>query len=242
VQFDKLWFLQKHHAVKLVASAESPEALLPTMIQPILHILKESGCPWVTPGGMSPSEQQQRLFYLLKADASNYKIPQQFVDRHKYTFNAPSAETLRLAQSPVMELGHVKHRSTVHAAVDNVVPNATLVDIVERVSELLPSEDSPLSIEDRFKKLSAGFLKLVVDISRENAAAAGLPNDVETFAELKKSWAAVLHRYLRWALVADLPGPDSLKVMIVLGREESLRRLKLAGEVALEAQAKTLKR
>ena len=40
--------------------------------------------------------------------------------------------------------------------------------------------------------------------------------------------------YLRWALVCSRPGPDTTEAMRILGKEETLVRLKFAGEVADE--------
>lgn len=206
------------------------------MIQPIVEILKDKGSSWVGPGGIKPAEQPLRLLRILKADALSYKNAKDFVERHQYTFDPPSAEDLRSANSSIVMLGHLNHLSSLPTEIEIEIPNATVVETVKRFSAVLPPENSLVSTDDQGKRLRADFLDIVEDRVRENLVSINALDDEELSATLKKSWAAVLHKYLRWALVADSPGPDSINLMAALGRKETLRRLDLAGKVAI-AQA-----
>lgn len=205
------------------------------MIQPVMDVLDSS---WFASKRMQPAEQQQRIFDLLQIDATNFKTPRDFVERHAFTFNTPSAEDLRAVRPSVVELGHIKHHPAVDSSVAPEIPNGTVVDTVQHLLETLPDDKTSLPVLERYIAFAKSFSELAVDVTNETAAAANLSDDAEILLTLRRSWTAALHRYLRWALVAGRPGPDCLALMNVLGREESARRLELAGEVARDIQSK----
>lgn len=51
-----------------------------------------------------------------------------------------------------------------------------------------------------------------------------------------KKFKKELYHYLRWALSAGAPGPGIPETMIILGREETVRRLAEARELTREAE------
>lgn len=51
---------------------------------------------------------------------------------------------------------------------------------------------------------------------------------------IRKSWTKLVHGYIRWAIAGGQSGPDGADIMAILGREESLRRLKVAREIMEE--------
>lgn len=98
---------------------------------------------------------------------------------------------------------------------------------------MLTQEGASLSTDEKSKRLRAHFSDVVQNTVSENLREIILSDNEELFVALKKSWAALLHKYIRWALVADTPGPDSASLMTALGPMETLRRLDLAEKVAL---------
>jgi hypothetical protein len=50
-----------------------------------------------------------------------------------------------------------------------------------------------------------------------------------------KQWSALIHKYIRWALMAGMPGPNGAETMSILGREETVGRFERARKVFLKA-------
>lgn len=231
VQFDKLWFLQKKHAAELVSSAPTPEALVPSMIQPIIDILKETRSPLVAPDGTSLAHLQRLIFCLLKGDARNYKNAQDFVERHKKTFHAPSAVELQAADPAIADLGIIEHRPAAQAL---GVPSVSILEIDKIVKRILDSTPSHVedSVESQFVQLRTKFVELASKLAELSLSKIRSSNNKADLDTLKKSWISILHRYMRWALVASMPGPDALYVLLALSKEESSKRLNLAASLA----------
>ena len=112
------------------------------------------------------------------------------------------------------------------------VVNSSIVKVVQQVSATL-TQDSTLSTDEKCKRLRAHFSDVVQNTASQSLGEINASDNEELFVALKKSWAALLHKYIRWALVADTPGPDSASLMAALGPMETLRRLDLAEKVAL---------
>lgn len=231
VSFDKLWFLQRQHAQRIITSAKTPDDVQ-SIIQPILAALKQSCSTWVTPDSGRVTDQQDRLLQILKSDAPNYKNASDFVERHKYTFDGPSSEDLIDVKSPITILGHLCHSSNLPEEIKPEVPNSNIVKVVQRVSAIL-TQDSLLSMDEKCKTLRSHFSNVVQDTAEQGLREINVVHNEELIVGLKKSWAALLHKYIRWALVADTPGPDSASLMTALGPMETLRRFDLAEKVAL---------
>ncbi|ELR02315.1 Glutamate--tRNA ligase mitochondrial [Pseudogymnoascus destructans] len=232
VSFDKLWFLQRQHAQRIITSAKTPDDVQ-SIIQPILAALKQKCSSCSIPESSTPADQQDRLLQILKSDAPNYKNASDFVERHKYTFDGPSAEALISIKSPITVIGHLCHLSNLPEEIKPEVVNSSIVKVVQQVSTMLTQEDPLLSTDEKGKRLRAHFSDVVQNTVSQNLREINVSDNEELFVALKKSWAALLHQYIRWALVADTPGPDSASLMTALGPMETLRRFDLAEKVAL---------
>lgn len=231
MSFDKLWFLQRQHAQRIITSAKTPDDVQ-SIIQPILTALKQSCSTWVTPDSCTLTDQRDRLLQILKSDAPNYKNASDFVERHKYTFDGPSAEDLIAVKSPITVLGHLCHSANLPEGIKPEVLNSSIVKVVQRVSAIL-TQDSLLSTDEKCKTLRSHFSNVVQDTAAQDLRESNVVDNEELIVALKKSWAALLHKYIRWALVADTPGPDSASLMTALGPVETLRRFDLAEKVGL---------
>lgn len=95
------------------------------------------------------------------------------------------------------------------------------------------TQDPLLSTDEKSKRLRVHFSDVAQNTAAQDLKEIGVVDNEELLAALKKSWAALLHKYIRWALVADTPGPESASLMIALGPKETLRRFDLAEKVAL---------
>ncbi|KFY66916.1 hypothetical protein V496_01854 [Pseudogymnoascus sp. VKM F-4515 (FW-2607)] len=231
VSFDKLWFLQRQHARRIITSAKTADDVQ-SIIQPILAALKERCSSWVTSESGTLADQEDRLLQVLKSDAPNYENASDFVERHKYTFDGPSAEDLLAVKSPITVLGHLCHLSHLPGEIKPEVVNSSIITVVQQISAILTQEPS-LSTDERRERLRAHFSNVVQSTAVKNLGEINIVDNDELIVVLKKSWAALLHKYVRWALVADRPGPDSASLMAALGPMETLRRFDLAEKVAL---------
>lgn len=194
--------------------------------------LKERCSSWVTSENGTLADQEDRLLQVLKSDAPNYENASDFVERHKYTFDGPSAEDLLAVKSPITVLGHLCHLSNLPGEIKPEVVNSSIITVVQQISAILTQEPS-LSTDERRERLRAHFSNVVQSTAVQNLDEINIVDNDELIVVLKKSWAALLHKYVRWALVADRPGPDSASLMAALGPMETLRRFDLAEKVAL---------
>lgn len=233
VEFAKLWFLQRKHAIEVISRATSPKDLERDMILPLIESIKMRKPDLVA--SSNPDKLKEVLFRLLKADSRNWTNAGEFYARHWKTLDTPSRDDLIEVDTPIVRLGHLSHRPSIHALISPTVPNTSLIAIAHNIPALLDAVDSSKPIEDQFKQLSAEFVDMMQPIVEAKIAEESKPLTEEDKESVRKSWVAIVHKYLKWAVVADAPGPDALKLMLVLGKEESVKRLKLAEEVALEA-------
>lgn len=231
VQFDKLWFLQRKHAIEVITKAISSADLERDMIAPLLAILQSKKSPITT--NYTPEEAKELVYRLLKLDMRNWTNAQEFVERHTKTFSAPTAEELTAADSSIVKAGHLEHRATVPASVPPTVRNSEVVSIAQQLPALL-GKHADKSVDEQFKLLNVDFMELMTPCVEKQVADLGEVLEEKDKEDLKKSWVAMVHKYLKWAIVVDVPGPDALKLMLVLGTAESMRRLELAEKMAIE--------
>ncbi|KAF4633823.1 hypothetical protein G7Y89_g4291 [Cudoniella acicularis] len=168
----------------------------------------------------SPEKKSRNVEQLLKADAQNYTTPTEFIDRNIYFFSAPTKEILK-ENKPALKL----HK---------VPPSVkTTVDVAVFREALKGFEDMGLKVWNE-----PAFIKTLTTSTYVKFAQRGITDDEDPDwmirAKSEKSWCALIHSFLRWALVAGMPGPDSSFTMCLLGREETLKRLELAIEILQE--------
>ena len=201
------------------------------MINPLIEVLKTMQSPL-----LAEADEQlvtEVLFRLLKADMRNWTNAQDFAERHVGTLQAPKEETLCAVDSSIVKSGCLEHREAVQAIVPPTVPNKDVIEIVKQVPALL-NNHADLPVDDQFKKLNADFMGVLAPVVEKQIAGLETPLEEKDAQSLSKSWVSLVHKYLKWAIVADTPGPDALKLMLVLGPDESNRRLERAEKIALE--------
>jgi glutamyl-tRNA synthetase len=223
VAFEKLWYLQRAHAERYVASIKEGNARKASlMTEPIMEELKRRNLIDGTGLLMTRHKADAYVINLLQANARVYTNALAFIDRNTYFFQTPDRSAL-LSSRPSLSLSEVPGGVTL----------PTAQDLREALSilELIQSQD-----------WTAGTIRTCINSIINTCASDGLTDalndqfDVDTLRNvLKKSWSKLVHAYIRWAITASMPGPDSAVSMEILGRKETLARFEtLAGLLASE--------
>ena len=228
----KLWYLQKQHAVRYASlpPEENPlHNLNELAVKPIQSLLEHNSV--YHSGRLSFYQsipEHSRFDYvhdILWADAKKYTSPDEFVERNIYFFSTPTSEAL-VQSIPAFKLHNVP-------ALAFQPPTSAFCLLFATFSEI-PHEN-----------WTTPELKSWISSITEQASSRSFPelahqnkqwNQEEhrtATIQWSKAWNKLIHQYLRWALMAAMPGPDGAESMRILGRDESLKRLNLAEELIL---------
>ncbi|RFU34964.1 hypothetical protein B7463_g1404, partial [Scytalidium lignicola] len=215
VSFEKLWYLQKMHAQRYATEAQEGKPLDPShdlkelVVKPILRLFDKdpdlkTQKLWLEKNFSERCAREQYVHSVLLGDVHNYKTPSDFISRNKYFFSAPDSDTL-------------------------------IASIPEHASDTLALDSRQSNMKHIYTNLSkidesdweASKLKSVISDIIQN----GFPKDSaestlkKTEEAYNKAWMILVHKYLRWALLGGMPGPDTVTILKVLGRDETLARL-----------------
>jgi glutamyl-tRNA synthetase len=231
VSLEKLWFLQKRHAARY-ASFQPPKPSNPShdleelAVKPLLNALSHQALQdperfsfyRTIPEGDARFEFVRSIVW---ADAQNYTSPEDFISREAYFF-ASLTPSILASNRYRLVLHHLP------LEINRTVPESTFLPLVQTIYDISEQKWSKTELKARItsivEKGSAGTL----DEMRKESA---LLDEMELEFTVKKSWVKLVHGYIRWAMVARMPGPDGAETMRILGRSESLRRLDAAREV-----------
>ncbi|KAE8145370.1 Glutamyl-tRNA synthetase [Aspergillus avenaceus] len=212
VAFEKLWFLQKAHAQRFAAT-NSPE--FDDMVTKLSKTVQET----------YPEEQYKSILQsrnlaeyippLLKADAKSFTTAPEFLTRNSTFFTTTLSRPAYAPKDPKSNVPITSlHTATAaltlvpesHWTIPTHKQNITSYD---GASALLPE---PLSPTDGKEVQEEGEARITAD----------------------KTFKKELYHYLRWALSGSAPGPGIPETMVILGRDESLRRLKEARQLTMD--------
>jgi glutamyl-tRNA synthetase len=86
------------------------------------------------------------------------------------------------------------------------------------------------------------MVSMGIEITMKNSeGGVGTGEEMEALKlKVEKSWAGLIYQYLRWALVATKPGPESQVTMELLGKKETSRRLSAAEEVLKQVESESI--
>lgn len=245
VTFEKLWFLQKRHAAKYASIAPGngtnpSHDLRKLAVLPVLKLLATVSSS--TPENYSfffSIPEEKRLEYVEKmvyADAAsmNYTTPQNFIERNKFFFTTPTADFMR-ETVPALRLR--KLPAGFDFSGSYVGP--TLLVAMQRFNELEGSQWTQATLKELTKEAIRQGTKVTMSLPVKEPLPA-VDDREETVEKAKevekwieKSWGRLVHGYVRWAVVGGMPGPEGAETMEILGREECLKRLDMAREVAM---------
>jgi glutamyl-tRNA synthetase len=226
VAFEKLDFLQKKHAARYawkLQNNRNPDAnqdLRMLAARPILDLINSSQDQKYEFYNCSKSDEAKSRYItqILLLDAERYTLPPDFLARNRYFFTAPKASDLEKNMFSLRLRG-------VPAGVIFATPD-----------DFADSFDAISSITDKMWERSE--LKSVVDllISQGTMLTTAEYTQNQEWTEggqlaIKKGWMTLIHRYLRWALLAGDSGLQGVDTMLILGKQETARRLNVAKKV-----------
>jgi glutamyl-tRNA synthetase len=187
------------------------------MTEPILKVLKERNWVDSTNFVLGHHDVESYVSKLVQLDARNYTNASAFVERNKYFFQAPDEQALLSSQL----LRHLHHMPRL---MEFVVQDEVFSQVIPGL-ELIPPEEWTT---DRIRD----YINATVTEKAEQSLNALEDDRVLNLQEARKgatkSWSKLIHGYIRWAIATGLPGPDGAASMQILGRGETLARLKKA--------------
>ncbi|ESZ94556.1 hypothetical protein SBOR_5046 [Sclerotinia borealis F-4128] len=227
VTFAKLNFMQRKHAARYKELRKSDEPILPFQdlleltAKPVLKCMKSLPNFEDLTFYNCEDNDAAKANYILSitcAGIQNYTLPETFYPSHKYFFAAPTPQEL-----------------------DSKTPPHKLHDAPQGVIHPVP-DDFSTSFEG-FSSIAAenwnagelrGFTNLIINQGTMMSTAE--LTAIKVYSEpaqkvIEKSWTKLVHGYIRWAIAGGLSGPDSTEMMAILGREETLERLRVAKKI-----------
>lgn len=228
VGFEKLYFLQKRHAVRYASSPpeDNPTHDLRMLASKLITtLLEEKMLKEDLPiyASLAADQREDIVHEILLADAQNYRLPSDFISRNIYFFKSPSTSSLRNTV-PNLRLHQIP------SFIPLTPPIPPFLELISGLSSIDFAEwNSPPSTQLRQKVawiVEQGALRSLKHTDGDMEA-----EDDAVEKRVKGAWSKLVHGYLRWALMAGMPGPDAVNVMRILGKDECLRRFARAEEV-----------
>ncbi|KAL4911948.1 hypothetical protein BDW62DRAFT_195811 [Aspergillus aurantiobrunneus] len=210
VAFEKLWFLQKAHAQRFAAN-DGPE--FDNMISAVSKAVESTTSPEQLSQILQSRPLTELVAQLLKADAKSYTNAAEFITRNSTFFTTTLSRPL---YTPTTSTIPISSLHTASAAL-TLVPNSHWT---------IPTHKFNISSYDGASAI----------LENQGSAATGDSEPEKARVAADKAFKKELYHYLRWALSAGAPGPGIPETMAMLGREETVRRLREARELTREAR------
>jgi glutamyl-tRNA synthetase len=220
VSFEKMWFLQKKHALRYASTSSDNQLGTPQQNLDILagkpvterlRRLVQDGCNLDFYSNLPEQQQRQLVSALVKADAQNYTSASEFVDRNISMFQTPTADMLHEGRARIVK------------AAELLPDTYDFEHFHSRFDEIQRLDVDEWEIE-KLKICTENIIKDSVESSDKPITEAC----TEAKTSVSKFWSTFAHIYVRWAISAGRPGPDGALTMSLLGKEETVRRLSLA--------------
>lgn len=225
VSFEKLWFLQKRHAGRLASlqfgstQVKPAEDLKVLAVKPMIQLLErrtESEPLNFYTSIPKGSAREEYIFSILLVDALNYTNPAEFIERNIYFFITPTADKL-MVEVPQLKLHNVPPGVT-HTPSPKVFHS-----MLSQLAEMPNTQWTTTEIRSK--------LKLITQMGAQSSIREIETSLSNTGSSFEKSWSKLIHQYLRWAISLGKSGPEGAETMRILGREETLSRLRTANEI-----------
>ncbi|KAF2965785.1 hypothetical protein GQX73_g7787 [Xylaria multiplex] len=195
-----------------------PHSDLGVRIGQIMRCAHSTESTGETPGTTSPAVSQSYLSALFDLDGKSFKSPMDFLKRNVYL----------LWEIPVQE-----YRVRLQEQ------GALLNNIVIRESGEGEAQQHSQKVSD----LAATLLESLRGISEEDWTEQNIKNTIGPFVKSighvsdEKSFQAWGWKFLRWVVSASAAGPALIPSMVFLGKEETLKRVSQASQVAQSIEA-----
>ncbi|KAL4871070.1 hypothetical protein BDV12DRAFT_37244 [Aspergillus spectabilis] len=211
VAFEKLWFLQKAHAQRFATNGGREFNDLVSSVSKAV----ESAIP---PGQLSQILKSRPLSNLitslLQADAKSFTNAHEFITRNSTFF------TTTLSRPP-----YTPTSSSILIPILSLHTAAAVLTLVPDSHWTISTHKSNISLYDG----ASSVLENTPPAAETDAEKARVTAD--------KAFKKELYHYLRWALSAGKPGPGIPETMVIIGREETVRRLREAMELTVDKSA-----
>lgn len=223
VTFEKLWYLQRAHAERYaIQSAHGDNSGLVLMLEPLKAALKELNKDTTLDSILSGRARDAYIIKLLQADGRRYTSAPEFVKLNLHFFETPDQATLQASYSD---------GTLIHHHVPGAPTKVPVLDMIKAVSTLEAISDRDWAVESIHV-----CIKDIITSETEKSLQRVENQRPDFDSELTRknwelSWSKMVYRYLRWAITAGLHGPDGARSMEILGRDETLKRLRNAEEV-----------
>lgn len=221
VNYEKLRFLQRRHAARYASSPPSDQPLFSLYHLAVLPIIKElesraihedfSTYTNIPPG----KEREVYVQRVLEASSSNYTTPKEFIQRNIYFFVAPSIETLKETLTSNIST-HEQSEDSKKTSFE------TLLILFNSIQEIELEEWDIQTLRGRLTWIIEQRTELIDKNKMEKLE---ISSHSVSREKMEKSWSKFVHDYLRWALCAGKPGPDGVKILLLLGKENVCDRL-----------------
>ena len=225
VKIQKLWYLQKRHAVRYLGETESPPKPLPELtdliISPIIKILDASPEDYSGYHAILEADRRQKLVTgLVRNVVSNlqYTTPKDFIDRNIYFFKRPTPEHLK---STIPKL-------TLHEVPPILLKELRQESIVEALQSYAQIDNKDWNSR-KLKEWRDNKISECAKVSILQLAEKDRTKDWE--AHVHKAWGRLINLVVRWAILGGAKGPDGADSMRLLGKDECMKRLETASEI-----------
>ncbi|KAH9216884.1 hypothetical protein DL95DRAFT_387050 [Leptodontidium sp. 2 PMI_412] len=237
VGVEKLDFLQKRHAARYASMVAEPvnpfHSLRYLAAKPIVALLDQRLTKRDLPVYVALKEGEAReefIMSILSIDAHNYTNASDFIERNMYFFIAPSLPEIS-ASIPNLKLHKVPPGIP-------YVPAPETMILFQGVAEIQDDDWNSDVIRERIGWITEQGVGFSLAAYGEQQGGDSGWRTEELEKVVKKAWGKLIHGYLRWAIAAGRPGPDGAEMMRILGRQETVGRLRLAEEVMKKQWAK----
>ncbi|KAJ8128920.1 hypothetical protein O1611_g4710 [Lasiodiplodia mahajangana] len=198
--------------------AEAPHKDLGVRIGPLVRSLHSIEPPDATPSATSPSISHSYLKAVFDVDGKSYTTPMAYLKRNVYLFwEIPEQEYTERLKDQQAILDKIVVRETVGEETQQHPRKVSqLATTLLESLQGIPEEDWT---EQNIKSTIGSFIKSI-----------GYLSDEKPF----QAWG---WKFLRWVVSASAAGPSLVSSMALLGREETLSRVRQASHVAQRMEA-----
>ncbi|KAI9759208.1 MAG: Glutamate--tRNA ligase mitochondrial [Chaenotheca gracillima] len=215
VKDHKLWYLQNAHAKRRVKQNGTEfEEIVDSLLRVAQAHDDISQSP-ILNSTLQGRDLRSYIAAILQKDTSNYADAKTFVENNTYYFVRPplgSYETSNSKSTPV-----------------HTIPVDRLATAASKLNLISADHWDPQAIKERVEEMIA------TSSSGSPSPSDTSPGNAPVSTHSQKEWRTGIHHYLRHAIAGGKPGPGIGDVMSILGRDESLERLRIASEEVLDS-------
>ncbi|KAI9683142.1 MAG: Glutamate--tRNA ligase mitochondrial [Trizodia sp. TS-e1964] len=203
---EKLWYLQKHHAVLV---AEEGGKQLDLIVNRLLAFVQSHSKAESREFVLRGRELRAYIAAVFRIDAKNYKNANDFLERNFYFFG------------PIIN-SFFEPRDRTQLGIP---PHQKLVEYSKMLQDIPSGSWTSESIYEKIREIGKALL---TEFHSSRGSQSVTSKDT---AKIEKNITSIIYGYLRMAIAEGKPGPGLQDVMEILGREVTLERLESAAAI-----------